>query len=221
MNIDMNTRLQTIGDFCHEYLTGSYQKRSAKDKVYLDRFLFGPEYRWQHTLRVSQFGKLIAENEKVDREVIVTACLLHDVAWFDTRAEKSKDHGKIGAKVAQPLLEKLGFDPMQVKVICSAIIEHIGEGKPKTLEAKIVRDADDVDCFGPYRILQWCYSDIKDYEKLTLKLKDRIQRLEQYREDNPLFTTMGRQLYAEQLNLQIRFFREFLGERALSVLPQL
>jgi hypothetical protein len=97
----------------------------------------------------------------------------------------------------------------------------VDEDHPNTLEAKIVSDADNVDRFGPYRILQWCFSDINDYGKLAGKLSERIPRLEQYREENPLFTSTGQQLFAEQLNLQLRFFSEFVGEKKLSVIPQI
>lgn len=216
-----NTRLQKIADFTFAYLNESYQKRSKKDKVNLARYLAGVDYRWQHTLRVTQFGKIIAENEEVDVELIVAACLLHDIAWFDTTAENSRDHGRLGAEKAQPFLESLGYRTKSIKNICYAIASHVDEDDPTTLEARIVSDADDVDRFGPYRILQWCYSDIKDYEKLATKLSERIRRLEQYRDGNPLFTSTGRQLFAEQLNLQLRFFCEFVGEKKLSVMPQI
>jgi len=216
-----NTRLQKIADFTFTYLNESYQKRSKRDRANLSRYLAGMEYRWQHTLRVTQFGKIIAENESVDVESIVAACLLHDIAWFDTTAENSRDHGRIGAEKAQPLLESLGYRRKLIKNICYSIASHVDEDDPSTLEAKIVSDADEVDRYGPYRILQWCFSDIKDYEKLATKLSERIRRLEQYRDENPLFTSTGRQLFAEQLNLQLRFFCEFVGEKKLSVMPQI
>ncbi|MEW5942024.1 MAG: hypothetical protein AB1750_20350, partial [Chloroflexota bacterium] len=62
---------------------------------------------------------------------------------------------------------------------------------------------------------------IDDYDKLTDKLEERIQRLERYRENNPLATETGRQLFAEQLHLQILFFSEFVGERKLTSLPHI
>ena len=221
MTADINARLQTIADFVQSYLNESYQKRSKADKTKLNRYLFGADYRWQHTLRVTQFGKIIAENEEANVELVTAACLLHDVAWFDTRAENSREHGRIGAEKARPVLKNIGYKASQIDNICYSIAAHVGEDEPNTFEAKILRDADDVDCFGPYRILQWCFSDIGDYEKLTTKLSERIHRLEQYREENPLFTLTGQQLFAEQLNLQIRFFCEFVGEKALSVMPQI
>ncbi|MGB8213334.1 MAG: HD domain-containing protein [Anaerolineales bacterium] len=221
MTKNNNARLQKIANFVQAYLGESYQKRPEPDKANLDRYLSGADYRWQHTLRVAQFGKVIAENESAQVELVVAACLLHDIAWFDTNAENSREHGRLGAEKAQPILESLGYGSKQIKNICYCIAAHVDEIDPDTLEAKVVSDADNVDRFGPYRILQWCFSDIDDYEKLATKLSERIQRLEHYREENPLYTPTGRQLFAEQLNLQIRFFSEFVGEKKLSVIPQI
>ena len=117
--------------------------------------------------------------------------------------------------------ETLGYNHKHSGNICYSIAAHVDEDNPNTLEAKIISDADNVDRFGPYRVLQWCFSDIGDYEKLAAKLNERIQRLEQYREENPLYTPTGQQLFAEQLNLQLRFFCEFVGEKKLSVMPQI
>jgi len=216
-----NARLQKIAEFTRIYLAESYQKRSKKDKANLARYLSGVDYRWQHTLRVAQFGKVIAENEAADVELVVAASLLHDIAWFDTDAENSREHGRIGAEKAQFVLENLGYSRKQIKNICYSIASHVDEDNPDTPEAKVVSDADNVDRFGPYRILQWCFSDINDYIILATKLNERIQRLEQYREENPLYTPTGQQLFAEQLNLQLRFFSEFVGEQKLSVMPQI
>ena len=221
MNNKTNVRIQKIAEFTHAYLDESYQKRSKKDKSNLKRYLSGVDYRWQHTLRVAQFGKVIAENENTDVESVVAACLLHDIAWFDTNAENNRDHGRIGAEKARPILKDQGYSLKRIKNICYSIASHVDEDNPNTLEAKIVSDADNVDRFGPYRILQWCFSDIADYEKLAAKLSERISRLEHYREENPLYTSTGRQLFAEQLNLQLRFFSEFVGEKKLSVIPQI
>jgi uncharacterized protein len=213
--------MQKLSEFVRTYLVESYQKRSDKDKSNLNRYLSNSEYRWKHTLRVAQFGKVIAENEFADVELVVSACLLHDIAWFDTNADNCREHGRIGAEKSKPILESLGYNQEQMETICYAISTHVDEDNPDTLEAKILSDSDNVDRFGPYRILQWCFSDIEDYDKLAAKLSERIHRLEQYRKNNPLFTLTGQQLFAEQLNLQIRFFSEFVGEKELSVIPRI
>jgi putative nucleotidyltransferase with HDIG domain len=221
MTNELNSRLQKLSELVRTYLLESYQKRSDEDKSNLNRYLSNSEYRWKHTLRVAQFGKVIAENEVADVELVVAACLLHDIAWFDTNADNSREHGRIGADKSRPILESLGYDQDQMNTICYAIATHVDDDNPDTLEAKILSDADNVDRFGPYRILQWCFADIEDYDKLAAKLSERIHRLEQYRMNNPLFTPTGQQLFAEQLNLQIRFFSEFVGEKELSVIPRI
>jgi len=221
MNPDRNSRLQDISRYVQSYLKESYDKRTDDDKINLHRYLSGADYRWKHTLRVAQFGKVIAETETAEEELVLAACLLHDLAWFDTNADNSRQHGRLGAEKARPLLESMGYDLPQINSICYSIAAHVDEDNPETLEARVVSDADNVDRFGPYRILQWCFSDIDDYDKLAAKLSERIHRLEHYREENPLFTPTGRQLFSEQLNLQIRFFSEFVGERELSVMPHI
>jgi len=221
MKTDRNSRLHKISQYVQTYLKESYAKRTEDDKATLHRYLLGVDYRWKHTLRVAQFGKVIAETEAANDELVLAASLLHDLAWFDTNADNSRQHGRLGAEIARPLLESLGYNKSQIKNICYSIAAHVDEDHPDTLEAKVVSDADNVDRFGPYRILQWCFSDIEDYEKLGAKLSERLHRLEHYREENPLFTQTGQQLFSEQLNLQIRFFSEFIGEKELSVMPHI
>ena len=131
MNNKTNARIQKIAEFTHAYLDESYQKRSKKDKANLKRYLSGVDYRWQHTLRVAQFGKVIAENEDADVELVVAACLLHDIAWFDTNAENNREHGRIGAEKARPFLENLGYSLKRIKNICYSIASHVDEDQPK------------------------------------------------------------------------------------------
>lgn len=210
-------RIESVARYTQNYLEKSFKKR--KDKARLERFLLSDKYRWSHTLRVSQFGRMIAESEDVDLESVIVACLLHDIAWFDVNDENNREHGKIGSGLVRPLLDDLGYTHDRVENICYSIASHVTVKNPETLEAKIVSDADNIDRYGPYRILQWCFPDISDYEKLTGKLTERITRLEEYRKKNPLFTAIGKQLFTEQLQLQILFFSEFIGEKKLTTLP--
>lgn len=217
--MDANTRLISVADFTHEYLVKTYRKR--KDRKRLDSILYNADYRWQHSLRVTQFGRVIAENEGADVQLVSAACLLHDLAWFDTGIHDSREHGRIGARIARPFLEECGYPSGEVENICYSIATHVDVEDPETLEARIVSDADNVDRFGPYRVLQMCFSNLGDYDQLADILSQRITRLEQYRRKNPMFTTTGKQLFKEQLQLQINFFRAFVGEKKLTIFPLL
>jgi hypothetical protein len=197
-----NERLADLAAFTRKHLETSYRKRG--DKAQLKRYLSDFNYRWAHTQRVAQFGRIIAEAEGANLEWVVAACILHDISWFDVNGEQNREHGNVGAELIRPFLLDLGYTQKGTENICYSVASHVTVENPKTLEARIVSDADNVDRFGPYRILQWCFSDITDY-----------------REKNPLFTETGKQLFAEQLHLQILFFSEFVGERKLTSLPQI
>ena len=42
------------------------------------------DYRIEHTMRVANLGKRIAEAEGLDTEALAIACLLHDVSYCET-----------------------------------------------------------------------------------------------------------------------------------------
>jgi len=213
-----NTRIQKIADFVRARQQETYQ--THPDRAEIDRQLFDFNYRWQHTLRVAQLGKSLAEAEGADVELVVAACLLHDVAAFD-KLENDRDHGRVGAEIAHPMLTELGYTPAQVETIHYAVAAHVDVDIPETLEAKIVTDADNLDRFWAYRILQWCLPDIGDYDKLAEKLRARIERLEWLQANDPLCTPSGQKLFLERLSFQIGFYKEFVAQHELSVLPEL
>ncbi len=216
--MDINIRLQKIADFVRSRQQETYLKHP--DRAGLDHNMVDSNYRWRHTLRVSQWGKLIAEAEGADVELVVAACLLHDIASFDVMPDDN-DHGRAGAEIARPLLNEIGYTPEQVENICTSVAEHVDVENPSTLEARVVTDADNVDRFGAFRVLYWCLPDIGDYDKLAEKLRKRIERLESYRAKSPLCTATGRKLFSEQLDFQIAFFKKFIEEHDSSVLPNL
>ncbi|MBN2388060.1 MAG: HD domain-containing protein [Anaerolineales bacterium] len=211
-------QLQRIAAFVQSHLQETFSRRPDRDE--LGRALIHADYRWQHTLRVAQLGLQIARDEGADLELTVAGCLLHDVAWFD-EMENSRDHGRCGAVVARPLLVDLGYLPQQVENICHSIATHVDVKNPDTLEAKIVSDSDNIDRFGAYRILQWCRSDIDDFDKWAEKLSRRVTHLESLKKDNPLFTRTAKQIFDGRLDLQMAFFQAICREKQLTTIPQL
>jgi uncharacterized protein len=181
-----------------------------------------PVYRWEHTLRVAHYGGQIARAEGAHTEVVEAACLLHDVAHFDLM-EDYKDHGREGARLSRPLLEGLGYTSEQVESICYAIAVHV-DGKADfdhehTIEANIVSDADNIDRFGAFRILQWCEPLMGDHRALVENLEQRVEHLQGYIENNPLETPTGQQLFADQLRRQVVFFKDLIEEYSLNKMP--
>jgi hypothetical protein len=91
---------------------------------------------------------------------------------------------------------------------------------PHTLEADIVSDADNIDRFGAFRILQWCVPEMDDFGALVENLRVRVPHLEGYLAQSPLVTPTGQALFAKQLQRQIAFFKDLIAEYDLSRMPE-
>ncbi|MFN8382435.1 MAG: HD domain-containing protein [Anaerolineales bacterium] len=212
--MDANERLRKITNFILERRAETEAKGSKNFSA------FDYEYRWKHTLRVVQYGKQIAEAEDADVEVVMAACLLHDVSKFDDE-EYGVEHGRVSARIARPLLESLGYPAEQINNICFSIAVHVDDKAdfehPITLESKIVNDADNIDRFGAYRLLLQ-YKDLaENYEALVEKAKNRLPVLRKYREANSQGTVTGNKLFNRQLDIQIKFLEHVVEDSKLTV----
>ena len=213
MNItSTNDRLEEIARFVRDRLREVASQRANSN---LD-----PEYRWQHTLRVGQYGRMIAKAEGENVELVIAACLLHDVAHFDQ--DNWKEHGRLGARIIRPFLAELGYSPQETENICYSVAVHV-DGRadfahPETLESRIVSDADNIDRFGAYRIIQWCTAEVETYKGLIARLRQRLQTLKDYRQRKVMETETGHHLFNRQLDLQIAFFKALVEESELTSL---
>ena len=106
---------------------------------------------WDHTERVYSLCMRIGKKENADLEVLKLATILHDIG----REEETKSKGKIchaerSAILAKKLLEKHGLEEEKIDKIIHCIETHRfrGNKKPKSKEAKILFDADNLDSIG-------------------------------------------------------------------------
>ncbi len=111
-----------------------------------------PAHNIEHVMRVYNLAIKLAENEKVDLDVIKIAVLLHDIGGTKERKDPSgkTDHAVESAKLAKPFLKNLGLSKDRIEHILNCIVSHRyrSEQKPKTLEAKIIFDADKLETVG-------------------------------------------------------------------------
>jgi uncharacterized protein len=181
---------------------------------------FDFDYRWKHTLRVTQYGKRLAELEYADLEIVMAACLLHDISKFDAE-EYGVEHGRVSARIARPFLETLGYTPEQVDHICFSIAIHVDDKAdfeyPATIESKIVSDADNIDRFGAYRVLLQFKENVENYEKLIGQAVKRVEKLKEYRARHILGTKSGEEVFNRQLDLQILFLERMIEDSRLTI----
>ena len=172
------------------------------------------EYRYEHSLRVASIALDIAKKEGLDEDRCYIGALLHDLGYsvpYDNPKEYV-NHGRIGAKLARPFLESLGYSEEEVNEICYGIAIHVDdkadfEGK-RTALAVTIGDADNIDRFDAFRIydrLTWV-----DYKNLSLEkqrehVDTALKSLNQYL-DYECATRTATLMWKEKISFQLEFY---------------
>jgi uncharacterized protein len=102
---------------------------------------------FDHVLRVLRLAERIARAEGADLPIVRTAALLHDVGREEAQAA-GVDHAIVAAARAREILTEL--PPAKVQAVTHAIAAHRFRTKPepRTLEARVLFDADKLDAIG-------------------------------------------------------------------------
>jgi uncharacterized protein len=106
---------------------------------------------WDHTERVLRLALRIGRKEGADLGVVELAALLHDVGrGEEDRSNGKVCHGRSGAALAEKILRRQGLDPATVRAVVHCVRTHRyrGRAKPRTLEARVLFDADKLDSIG-------------------------------------------------------------------------
>ena len=109
-----------------------------------------PAHDFNHVLRVCANAKLICSEEKTNKKLVLYSALLHDIVSFPKNDARSKTSSTQSSLEAKKILEKYSFSANEIKIITDAISSHSfsKNKKPKTIEAKILQDADRLDAIG-------------------------------------------------------------------------
>lgn len=145
----------------------------------------GGSHGFDHTLRVTRLCQIIGMEERADMNILIPAALFHDIA----RPVEKKigiPHEEEGAKIAGEYLRLNHYPEVNIPHIMHAIQTHRfrSDLAPKTLEAKILSDADKLDAIGAVGIARTFISagerngDITDamnhIDEKLVKLKDMM-----------------------------------------------
>jgi len=109
-----------------------------------------PAHDFDHVLRVYANAEKICMKEKVEKKLVLTATLLHDIVSFPKTDKRSKTSSTKSAVKAKKILQKLNYSIDEIKIISDAIESHSfsKNKKPTTIEGKILQDADRLDALG-------------------------------------------------------------------------
>ena len=119
----------------------SHMRDSAHDRRHIDRVLYAAL-------------EIAAEEEQVDVDVLIAACLLHDIGREKQAADPSVCHAQAGGDMAYGFLSALGWEKEKALHVKACISSHRyrGDNPPESIEARILFDADKLDACGPVGI---------------------------------------------------------------------
>ena len=181
--------------------TEAFLKRKFDATVYLNAHPDAKAYRLEHSFRVANIARQIAQREGFDETELVLAGLLHDVSYCEEFGEDGWiGHGRRAARIARPFLTELGLKKDRVDEICFGIAIHVDDEADfpgaRTPFALSVGDADNIDRFDVYRIHETLTGDGFLAMLLPQKLQYTEKRLSRLR------------LWKSRLSFYIAFFEK-------------
>ncbi len=110
-----------------------------------------------HTiLHVKRVYNLCNRIEGADKEILLTAALLHDIARDDEMKGIVKDHAIAGAERALKYLKSINYDENKAQRIASCIRTHRWRNNlnPNSFEGLILKEADKLDAIGAIGVIR-------------------------------------------------------------------
>ncbi|MFA5228545.1 MAG: HD domain-containing protein [Candidatus Paceibacterota bacterium] len=139
---------------------------------------------WSHVERVYNSAVKIAKKEKADLNVVKIAAYLHDIGRNDEIKSKGKIcHAKRGSEIAKEMLSEYDIDEELSQNIVHCILAHRNRNnhQPKTLEAKIIFDADKLDSIGAIGIARdFLFAGIYNAPLYTGREKEILKNADRY-----------------------------------------
>lgn len=128
-------------------------KRDAYARLenYMRACVYDRAHDENHVMRVLYNALEIARTEpQADRDVVIAACLLHDIARREEAETPGVRHAEEGARKARAFLQQEGFDALFCERVAACIAAHSFGGRraPESVEERILFDADKLDATG-------------------------------------------------------------------------
>ncbi|SDU17688.1 uncharacterized protein SAMN05444156_2425 [Verrucomicrobium sp. GAS474] len=185
-----------------------------------------------HLVRVWKNAFLIHAEEGGEAEVLAAATLLHDCVTVEKSSPLRSQASRLAAERAAAVLGSLGWPAERVEAVRHAVEAHSFTAAlaPRTLEAKILQDADRLDAIGMIGVARCFYTagrmasalyDPADPRARHRPRDDRRFALDHFEEKllklaSGFQTSAGARMAATRQDRLRRFMEEFLDEVDLS-----
>ena len=171
---------------------------------------------FKHVERVLKLCVDIGAVLNANLPVIKIAALLHDVGRYLKKDGEVKNHAEISAEIAKNFIIKNNFNiaTEDVENILHCIRAHSfsNDLEPKTLEAKVLSDADKLDALGAiglYRTIIYSYK-MKNggIEKVIEHLENKILKLKEM-----IYLDYSKQIAEKRHKIILDFYNQIKKEK--------
>lgn len=196
-----------------EFLKGRESDDASHDISHFQRV-------WRTASRLLDEGGMTANHL-----VILTACYFHDIVVLPKNHPQRSMASTLAAEETEKCLQTLAFPAELISDVCHAVKTHSYSAgiPPKTIEAKVVQDADRMEALGAIGLARCFYTGGKLKQKLfdpedplasNRELDDRVYSLDHFelkllKIAGSMQTESGR-LMAERSTQFLRDFRDQL-----------
>ncbi|PHM24471.1 HD domain-containing protein [Xenorhabdus ehlersii] len=181
-----------------------------------------------HLHRVWRNAKQICEAESGNLRLVFVAVLLHDCVSVEKNAPNRHLASRMAAEKAALILKDLAWNEKEINATCHAIEAHSFSAglTPKTLEAKIVQDADRLDSIGMVGVGRCFYTagrmgsslyDLHDPLAKQREYNDKAYTIDHFftklfKIESEFQTVSGRKMASERAERMKLFLNAFLDE---------
>lgn len=184
----------------------------------------------EHVYRVLYTAMDIARHEAdVDMDILITACLLHDVGRAEQLENPKLCHAAVGAVKAHKFLLEHGYSAEYADKVSDCIRTHrfrTGD-PPASVEAKILFDSDKIDVVGAVGMARTLMYKAQTGEKLYMRTddgtvsdgtddtEDTFFHEYKFKLENiyaKFFTDRGREIALSRQSAAVSFYNSLFGE---------
>lgn len=172
--------------------------------------------------------RIMQQHAEADALVVLAACYLHDLVNLPKNHPQREQASRMAATKASQLLAECGFPAERIAAVAHAIEAHSFSANipPRSIEAKIVQDADRMDALGSIGLARMFYTSGRMGRQLAhpdnplgqnRQLDDREYALDHIevklaKLPDMMQTAAGKAMAAERLARLLSFRQQFIEE---------
>ncbi len=163
------TELKEVFQKAHDYVRGQFKLHEDKKS-----------HSFDHIIRVTNTCLKLSQKLEAHVDILLLAAIFHDVGR-PVEELNGRCHAEVSAELARGFLEKLHLSKL-INEVNEAILSHRFSKKiaPKTVEAKILQDADALDALGAiglYRTISFSCERGLDMQEALVHFDEKLFKL--------------------------------------------